>query len=423
MQVQSLNRSNVTVLRTLQQPTRPVTAAPMLQSPSALGFDQLTLSQRPQSVKQMTQVGQPTTDALSPPDFEGMFTWVEKVTGKPIAYQTPASRQAYIKYIQGKPQEYYDKTGFLASLGVHNAISYGRDEQGMQPLLKTIKYTPNSGEVSWGLRLLQKGFYKMYLHTPKLFGVIAKVVDKHILTKKDVKEKPWLNAQLPLPGLGNSPLVPPTQIWNNYGKTKVAEYLNAGIPIPPTQSIFEQSFGMRKSGQVSFLFESDFHMGVPKPGENPQNYGTYAIARKLGFSHEQATRFGTADFDLDLNKSPYGMTDSFPKSRSSRHFNVNKFTPAGGDTRFVWAQKHLDAAVELAKRGRFDQAEMEVGYGLHSIQDSFAHGHISLSSHAVTDDIPDGVDHNPVATVEATVATIGYLNKYMERILQLKPAS
>ena len=79
----------------------------------------------------------------------------------------------------------------------------------------------------------------------------------------------------------------------------------------------------------------------------------------------------------------------------------------------------MDAAVELAKRGDFAQAEREIGYGLHSIQDAFAHGHIRLASHAVTDNIPDGVNYNPVGAYEATLATIGYLKRYMDSLQDL----
>lgn len=349
-------------------------------------------------------------------DYEAIFKWVETVTGNPIAFKTKESRDAYIKAIQGKPQDAYDTKGFLAKIGVQGVDTYGRDDKGVHALLKTIEYTPESHEVSWPLKIAQKVFFWFFKAFPKTFDKIADLADKHYFTKKDTKDQSWLKVQVPQPGIDpKEPLISPQDMRQQYANNVISQSLAVARP-RTTQEIFDGLFKLRPPKEISFLFEHDFHMGTPKPGENPQNYGTFAIAKRLGFTDDQAKNFATANYDMDLNNTAYGDTDAFPKAMPSKHFNLNKDKPENGDTRFIWAQRHLDAAVELAKRGRFKDAEREIGYGLHGIQDAFAHGHIRLTSHAITDNIPDGVDYNPVAAYEATLATIGYLNEYMKRL-------
>ncbi|HEY9840030.1 MAG: hypothetical protein ACAI44_01435 [Candidatus Sericytochromatia bacterium] len=352
-------------------------------------------------------------------DYQEIFKWVEKVTGAPIAYQDPNSQHAYLKAIKGKPQEYYDSKGFLSSLGVKGVETYGRDDSGVHNLLKTIKYSPNSSEVSKPLQIAQKAFYWFFMHFPKTFDKIATLTDKYYFERKDQKNQSWLKVEVPQPAIKpDDPRVQQVELQQNYSQNVIAQSLMVARP-RTTQELFDGLFKLRPPAEISLLFEADFHMGTPKPGETPQNYGTYAIARRLGFNEQQAINFATADYDMDLNNTAYGDTDAFPNAMPSKHFNLNKATPEKGDTRYIWAQRHLDAAIELARRGRYTEAEREIGYGLHGIQDSFAHGHIRLASHAITDNIPDGVDYNPVAAYEATLATIGYLNKYMQAVYQV----
>lgn len=351
-------------------------------------------------------------------DYQEIFAWVEKVTGKPIAYQNPRSQQAYVDSIQGDAQEKYDTTGFLATLGVKGSEAYGRNDDGVHHLLTTIEYQPNSEEVSKVLQAAQKTFFWFFKRFPNTFNKVANLADKYYFERKDTKAQSWVNDAVPANGIPNKPLLTPEAVKGHYRDNLLSRHAEQKIAMQ-SQDYFDRYFKGNPPSEIGALFEDDFHMGVPEPGETPHNYGTYAIATQLGFSHEQAVRFGTANFDMDLNVTEYGDTDAFPNARPSRHFNLNKHQPEKGDTRFIWAQRHLDAAVELAKRGEFAQAEREIGYGLHSIQDAFAHGHIRLASHAITDNIPDGVDYNPVGAYEATLATIGYLKRYMDEIQAL----
>lgn len=361
-------------------------------------------------------VPQPRTDA----DYDMIFKWVENVTGKPVAVSDPKTREAYIKAIKGKPQEVYDTKNFLNNIGVHGVETYGRDDKGVANLIKTLPdYSPDSPEVSKFVRLGQKAMFWFYKSFPKTFDKIGNLADKYYLTRKDNKEQSWLKVQVPQPGISPSePILNANTVKQQYAGNVIAKSLQTGRP-RTTQELFDNLFKLQPPKEIGMMFEEDFHMGVAKPGEGKQNYGTYSIALRLGFTEEQAKNFATANYDMDLNNTEYGDTDAFPNAMPSKHFNLNKSRPEQGDTRFIWAQRHLDAAVELARRGRFKDAEREVGYGLHGIQDAFAHGHISLSSHAITDNIPDGVEFNPVAAYEATLASIGFLNAYMQRISKL----
>lgn len=406
-------------------PIRPQPKAPgtqPLKAPPSLGTDQLRLGTAQATGPLPAVANLFDTPALvpakerSPQDYQDIFKWVEKVTGKPIAYQDAKSQQAYINSLKGKPQEAYDTKGFLASIGVTGVEAYGRDDKGVPALIKSIKYTPNSSEVSKPLQIAQKAFYWVYLHFPKTFDKIGGVIDKYYFTRKDVKNESWLKMPVPMTPIDASKApVSFSSIEQRYGDNVIAQSLQVARP-RSTQELFDGLFKLRPPAEISLLFEADFHMGTPQAGSGPQNYGTYAIATRLGFTEEQARNIATSDYDMDLNNTAYGNSDAFPNGLPSKHFNLNKATPEKGDTRYIWAQRHLDAAVALAHQGHFTEAEKELGYGLHSIQDSFAHGHIKLASHAVTDDIPDGVDHNPVAAYEATLATIGYLNAYMNQV-------
>lgn len=393
------------IVDSVRKPALKTPQSPRLNLPNQLFKD--VFSPTPATPKPRTQE-----------DYQNIFAWVEEVTGKPIAYQNDRSQAAYIASIQGDNQEKYDTQGFLKTLGVQGAQTYGRNDKGVHHLLTTIDYTPNSEEVSKVLQIAQKTFFWFFERFPKTFDKVANVADKYYFERKDTKAQSWINDAVPANGIPQKPVLPADQVKAHYRDNLLSRFAAQNIAMQ-SQDYFDRYFKNSPPAELGALFEDDFHMGVPKPGETPHNYGTYAIATQLGFSHDQAVRFGTANFDMDLNVTEYGDTDAFPNARPSRHFNLNKHQPEKGDTRFIWAQRHLDAALELAKRGEFEQAEREIGYGLHSIQDAFAHGHIRLASHAITDNIPDGVDYNPVGAYEATLASIGYLKRYMDAIQAL----
>lgn len=142
-------------------------------------------------------------------------------------------------------------------------------------------------------------------------------------------------------------------------------------------------------------------------------YGTYAIARNLGFSEEQAHRVAVTCFAVDRNHTPYGKTGPSPLDQMDRHFNLDR---GGQDTRMVWASRHLQQAIAFGRETSYDEAEVELGMGLHSLQDAFAHGQLTPSMHGVIGEFPDNVTYSPVSFYEATGATVAYLRAYLHAL-------
>lgn len=348
-------------------------------------------------------------------DYEKIFQWVEQVTDKPIAYQSPSEKQAYIRSLAKVPQDQYDRNGFLKSIGVQRSFTYSRDERDIQKLLTQIDYKSEKDQPK-ALEILQKLSLAFITKTPKAFFSVSQVLEP-LLTYKDKKKESWLNTPIPL--ALNSKVQPKTEPPEQiYAQTIVAKSQANKVTLPELPQFFQEIFNLALNfNQVQPFFSEPFHLGVPKPGESEPHYGSYAIAKTLGFTKEQSTRIATANYDIDLNRTPYGKTTAMPLSTPSRHFDLNRDDDQKGDTRFIWAKRHLEAAVQLAKKGHYEQAEKELGYGLHSIQDAFAHAHVSLSLHATSIDVPDSISYNPIGMQEATMASVGYLNAYLTQIL------
>ena len=344
----------------------------------------------------------------SPRDYEAIFRWAEQVTGKPIAYTTAEAKEAYIQSLKGRPQSHYDTTGFLHSIGVYNVESYGREPRNMTCLLEYFQRHCPTDKSKRAFLWLQRLFMALWRRCPAAIFRLCNFVDRLFLHRDEIDQS-WLKTPIPQPPLDDGPAASIDTIRKRYADTDMAKHLSTGAPlvsVPTSRTFVPQP-----------LFHSDFHLGAPKEGEPSPQYGTYALARAIGFTDGQARRIGQANTGVDHNKTPYGKTSAFPGYAPSRHHNLNDKKPQAGDTRMVWASRHLDAAVALAKRGRFDQAERELGYGLHGLQDAFAHAQLPSSIHLILGEIPDLVSYNPVPLAEASQATIAYLNTYLRRAL------
>jgi hypothetical protein len=167
-------------------------------------------------------------------------------------------------------------------------------------------------------------------------------------------------------------------------------------------------------------FEADFHEGsiarTGKPG-----YGTYDLARALGFSDVQATRIAREDFNVDTNQTGLKGKDGQERHTKSAsggdlQFHFNRAPRGEEDTRITAARTHLGRAVTLAREQKFDAAENELGLGLHSLQDMFAHGQLTPIGHTVLDGFPDVIQDRPETAREAQLATFGYLTRYLDSI-------
>src|SRR5262249_11187877 len=161
-----------------------------------------------------------------------------------------------------------------------------------------------------------------------------------------------------------------------------------------------------ENATTQLAFEANFHEGSIAR-EGVKGFGTYDIGQGLGFSEEQATRI--ARFDYNVDKDETGWTGPDGKTARVTHgaqggdlrFDYNMAKDGEEDTRLVAAETHLDRAIAAAKLGQYDAAEQELGVGLHSLQDIFAHGQIRPATHGFLATFPDHLVEIPVGAYEA----------------------
>lgn len=332
-------------------------------------------------------------------------------------FRTIAGTQAYRASLDtAVPMQAYDPNGVLRQLGLHVAQSSGRTNDGMLRAFLATKlpgetpYQPDTQYVPGAMKWLHRPMLKLLDLSPTTFEFVAKGFDWYTFQPDHRIARQQQRSGIKPPDIGqigdNGPRSNQSP-WERYGDTVTGRLLNAARDLKP----------------IVHLYERDFHAGTPPAGQSrpTQTYGTYAIARRLGFSHEQAERLGRFDYDVDEDQTRYGKTVSARGAAGdlSRHFNVSP--PGQEDSRIIWARRHLDLAVHLAQRGFYQRAEEEVGIGLHSLQDMFAHGQITPTAHVVLSGFPDEIGYNPQGMQEATVVTTGYLKEFLRRVLESTP--
>lgn len=304
-------------------------------------------------------------------------------TGEPLGYKTPRQEAAYIESLDlAAPVGHYDPDGFLSKLGLGELKGSGRGDASMIHAVKESDYRPHFTLINRQVGI--PGFlYKGLVNGSKSYQAVQGVAD------------PLMAAYSNHRRLWDKPFTP-TQTAKPTGQTPTERY-------PAILGDADKP--------IAIEWGEDFHSGT----EGAQHgYGTYQIATALGFDPAQAKRIATLTYDVDLNKTPYGKTGPIVIGSMDRHFN---FRPEGGeDTRILWARRHLEAAIAYGRQGAFDQAEIELGVGLHSLQDLFAHGQVSPSVHATLGKFVDTPGWSPVSFVEATVATRNYLRAYIQGI-------
>lgn len=336
-----------------------------------------------------------TTAAPSPrkPTLREQVAIAEKLSGKPSRFKNEQELQAYLSTLEkAKPQDAYDRGGFLANLGLTGLRASGRTDR---PVLDAVRQIPHyRPETHYGDKeiWIQQRFFDLAISHPSFFMFLTKGTNP-ILEAKGKLEKDWKKP------------FEPKQDAKPTGLTAQERYKDA----------------LGKMDAMGWRFGSDFHGGIPgiHQPEHP-TYGTYAIARAMGFDDAAAKRFGRMSNGIDENITPYGKTSPSPLDKIDRHFNLDR---KAQDTRLVYAANHLEAAIFYARQGAFDEAEIELGCGLHSLQDLFAHGQLSPSMHAVLGQFPDEVDWNPVGFYEATQATSAYLAAYLAAVSKPQPVA
>lgn len=307
----------------------------------------------------------------------------ERLMGKPAAFKNAKELDAYLlSMAKAKPQADYDREGFLASLKLNAVFGPGRvDAPTLDAVRQVAGFRPGT-HVGDHEVLPQVLAFKIAMAKPAFFLKViptSNAAVEALSKRKGLWKKPFSPAQKAVPT----------------GETPTVHYPDAMRQLPKR-------------------FSNDFHSGVPTIQDpDGTRYGTYALARHMGFSEAQAERLGVTCYAVDGNKTPYGKTGPSPLHQMDRHFNLDR---AGQDTRMVWAARHLKQAIAFAKETSYDQAEIELGMGLHSLQDSFAHGQITPSMHGVIGEFPDNVAYSPVSFYEATGATVAYLRAYLHAL-------
>ncbi len=313
---------------------------------------------------------------------------VVTVTGKPLGYKSPAQETAYVEsLVIGATPAQYDPEGYLATLDLIGIKAAGRSDDSFVAAVRQTDYRPDTtvgGQSIW----IQGKMFDKLLNDPEAFAKVKNSVG-NAMDAMCRNHKDWTK---PLPD---------KQTPHPTGETPQQRYPGAIKGLPNTDTDLE--------------WHSDFHGGVP--GEHIHDggagYGTYAIAKALGFSTKQAIHFGEVCDDVDSGKTPYGGTGPTPIGAFDRHFNFN---PGGQDTRLIYARKHMERAVAFGRKGAYNEAEVEIGVGLHSLQDLFAHAQSSTSVHATMGGFLDEPEYSPVGLVEATVATRNYMKAYIKGI-------
>ena len=332
-----------------------------------------------------------TTPPVAPapprkPTLREQVAIAEKLSGKPSRFKNEKELEAYLSTLEkAKPQDSYDRRDFLAGLGLTGLRASGRTDR---PVLDAVRQIPGyRPETHFGDKeiWIQQRFFDLAIKHPTFFMALTKGTNP-ILEAKGKLEKDW---------------------------KKPFESKQTAVPsdVKPQERYKD---ALEKLKTLNPRFGADFHGGLPTlHGPVHPTYGTFAIARAMGFDEAAATRFGKMSNGIDENITPYGKSSPSPLDKIDRHFNLDRKSQ---DTRLVYVANHLDAAIAFAKQGAYDQAEIELGCGLHSLQDLFAHGQLSPSMHAVLGQFPDEVDWNPVGFYEATLATGAYLAAYLEAI-------
>jgi RHS repeat-associated protein len=164
------------------------------------------------------------------------------------------------------------------------------------------------------------------------------------------------------------------------------------------------------------LWGAEIHYGL-KRSDGSYSYGTYKWAQDVGMTELMSRQIAFANNDTDANPLGGNGTGFSPKiGDQSRHFNLNPPNEYK-DSRDFWAETELKNAIYLFKSGKECEAIRHLGYGLHSLQDKYAHrdwntGPSGRKIHPPWyDDIYDS--RNRQALYDTEQSTKEYLNKFI----------
>jgi len=310
----------------------------------------------------------------------------------------------------GRDVERFDPTGYLSEVGLPQSLTAGRTNNDVLRTFHLIEaYRPDARYFPFSKKtgaLVQKIFLSISRICPSLVIAADRLIDP--LAVKMTENKCQTDQYPSAPYGKFEEIVKGEQS----DLSKEARYL-----------------GVLRKKVPQFTWDRGPHSGSIDPNRRAnEDFGTYDIAVKLGFSAEQARRMATMCYDVDISQTHYHDPRDRTKLRITgtvgsigdiqRHYNRS---PAGvEDTRITAARIHLDRALRLADDGFYDAAEHEFGIGLHSLQDIFSHAQLTPTTHTCLGEFPDLVKYHPLSMFETAVATEGYFKKFIEG-LNLKP--
>ena len=314
------------------------------------------------------------------------------------AYKDPAGYRATLG---GFPAESYDPSGFLATLGLSHPLGSGRTDEQLLAGWRLTDYQPDprylpvpsgvAGPAQWVLLGGAKG-------SP---WVIQGVV--HGLTALIITGMEKVDREDPFP----------------YGRD---EDIATSSPTP-------EAPGQRYAGALAkrtnvLRWGPGVHIGSTSPEDTGEAWGTYDIARGLGFDAAASRTISEENYNCDLNKTHYTgrITGSGSGGKKGDfHWHFNRASAGSQDTRIAAAKLHLERAIRLARERYYDAAEREIGIGLHGLQDMFTHGQISPLTHALVGEYPDKLRYHPVSMFETAIVTEGYLSRYLDAVGVVAP--
>ena len=311
---------------------------------------------------------------------------------------------------KGRSVASFDPAGYLSEVGVPQSLTAGRTNSEMLRAFHLVnvyrpdpRYFPFSKKT--GARI-QKIFLTLSRISPSLVAALDRLIDPPVVRMTEKKYR-----------------------TNRYHKFPYGRFEEI---IKGTQSDLSKEaryLGILRRQVPQFAWDRGPHTGsIDSQRRTGEDFGTYDIAVKFGFSREQARCMATKCYDVDVSLTHYHDPLSRGKPRTTgtvgaigdiqRHYNRN---PSGAeDSRITAARIHLDRALRLADDRFYDAAEQEFGIGLHSLQDIFSHAQLTPSVHTCLGEFPDLVKYHPLAMFETALATEGYIKKFIAG-LNLKP--
>jgi hypothetical protein len=326
---------------------------------------------------------------------------------------TPRVLEKYkniLRHSKGRDIERFDPDGYLSEVGLPQSLTAGRTNSDLLQTFHLIEaYRPDARYFPFSKKtgaLVQKIFLSISRISPSVVIAADRLIDPLAIRMTEKKYQTDQHRSAP------------------YGK--FAEIVKGEQSDLSKEARY---LGVLRKKVPQFTWDRGPHSGSIDPDRRAdEDFGTYDIAVKFGFSEEQARRMAAMCYDVDINQTHYHDPRDRSKTRITgtvgeigdiqRHYNRS---PAGvEDTRITAARIHLDRALRLADDGFYDAAEKEFGIGLHSLQDIFSHAQLTPTTHTCLGEFPDLVKYHPLSMFETAVATEGYFKKFIAG-LNLKP--